>query len=173
MSGVVSERMAKKDNRYQEYKGKPAWKWDVFMKFLLKMFFQVLIFSAIYYFNIEYIRKEYDYNPIMIFIVIMEWMILTDIIVAITVWIFKTILLYKLKYIPNNKKNNNAGLWLWEYIIYVGIRSFCYVILLTTLLTTIYSRAMPEPIAFFLAWASISLGSHLISKVGAIAITMR
>jgi len=173
MSGVVSERMAKKDNRYQEYKGKPAWKWDVFMKWLLKMLFQVLIFSAIYYFNIEYIRKEYDYNPIMIFIVIMEWMILTDVIVSITVWIIKTFVLYKTKYIPNNKKNNNAGLWLWEYIIYVGLRSFCYVILLTSLLTALYSRVMPEPIAFFIAWTSVSIGAYLISKIGAIAITMR
>jgi len=173
VTGVVSERMAKKDNRYQMYKGKPAWKWDLFLKWFLKMLFQVLIFSAIYYFNIEYIRKEHDYNPIMIFIVIMGWMILTDIIVAITVWIIKTLVLYKTKYIPNKKRNNNAGLWLWEYIIYVGIRSLCYVILLTTLLTAVFSRVMPEPIAFFMAWASISLGSHLISKIGAIAITMR
>lgn len=165
--------MAKKEPKYRLYKGKPAFKWDLFLKWFLKMLCQVLIFSFIYYLNIEHVRMEYDNNPLMIFLVIIGWMILTDFIVKMIVWAIMTIILYKTKYLPNNKKNNNAGLWLWEYIIYVGVRSFCYIILLTSLLATLYSRIMPEFFAFFLAWVTISLGAHLIAKASAIGITMR
>ena len=170
---VVSKRMAKKEAKYRVYKGKPAFKWDLFLRWFIKMLFQVLVFTVIYSFNIEYIRIEYDNNPLMIFLTIIGWMVITDIIVWVIVWAIMTFILYKTKFIPNSKRNNNAGLWLWEYLIYVSIRSICYLILLTSLLTMMYARVMPEFLAFFLAWVTVSLGAHLIAKASAIAITVR
>ena len=169
----MSKRMAKKEGRYKTYKGKPPFAWDRFFKWILKMILQVMIFSAIYFLNIAAIRREYNYNPVMEFLVIMSWLFITDFIVAISVWIIKTIVLYKLDYISSAKSNNNAGLWLWEYLIYSVIRAFCYLILLTMLLTSIFATVMPEVLAFILAWITISLSSRLIARFGSIAITMR
>lgn len=170
---VVSKRMAKKEAKYQMYKGKPPFGWDRYFKWFLKMIFQVLIFSWIYYTNIESIRKEYNNNPVMELIAIISWIILTDIIVSITVYVIKMIVLHYLKYLPSAKKNNNAGLWLWEYIIYTGLRGVCYVILLISLITIIYSNFMPEWLAFIVAWVSVSIASRLIAQGGSIAINAR
>lgn len=170
---VVSKRMAKKEGKYQMYKGKPPFGWDRFFKWFLKMIFQVLIFSWIYYTNIESIRNEYNHNPVMELLAIISWIVLTDIIVSILVWVIKTIVLHYLKYLPSNKKKNNASLWLWEYIIYTVLRALCYVILLISLLVILYSSFMPEWLAFVLAWVTVSVGSRLIARGGSIAITTR
>lgn len=170
---VVSKRMAKKKGKYKTYKGKAPFSLDQFLKWILKMILQVIIFSAIYYFNIESVREEYNYNPVMEFFVIISWLFFTDFIVAISVWIIKMIVLYKLDYLASNKKNNNAGLWLWEYIIYSSIRAFCYLVLLTVFLTSLFATVMPEIFAFVLAWITVSLSSRLIARAGSIAITMR
>ncbi len=170
---VVSKRMAKKEGKYQLYKGKPPFGWDRFFKWFLKMIFQVLIFSWIYYTNVESIRNEYNHNPVMELLAIISWIILTDIIVSILVWVIKTIVLHYLKYLPSNKKDNNASLWLWEYLIYTGLRGFCYIILLISLITIFYSNFMPEWLAFISAWVSVSVGSRLIARGSSIAITMR
>ena len=169
----MSNRMAKKEGKIKEYKGKPPFAVDLFLKWILKMILQVIIFSAIYFFNIDAIRLKYDYNPVMEFLVIISWLFFTDFTVAILVWIIKTIVLYYSDYIPSNKKNNNAGLWLWEYLIYSAIRAFCYLIFLIALLTALFATAMPEFLAFILAWITISIVSRFIARVGAIAITMR
>lgn len=163
--------MAKKEGKFKTYKGKAPFNLDQFLKWILKMILQVIIFSAIYFFNIEAIREEYNYNPIMEFLVIISWLFFTDFIVAITVWIIKKIVLYKLDYLSSDKKNNNAGLWLWEYIIYSSIRAFCYIILLTVLLTSLFATVMPEFFAFILAWITVSLSSRLIARAGSILIT--
>lgn len=168
---VVSKRMAKKEGKYKKYKGKAPFSLDQFLKWILKMILQVIIFSAIYYFNIESVREEYNYNPVMEFFVIISWLFFTDFIVAISVWIIKMIVLYKLDYLASNKKNNNAGLWLWEYIIYSLIRAFCYLVLLTLFLTSLFATVMPEIFAFVLAWITVSLSSRLLAKVGSILIT--
>jgi hypothetical protein len=165
--------MAKKEDKYQMYKGKPPFGWDRFFKWFLKMIFQVLIFSWIYYANIESIRKEYNYNPVMELLAIISWIVLTDIIVSMLVYIIKTIVLYYSKYLPSNKKSNNAGLWLWEYVIYTGLRGLCYMILLINLITIFYSNFMPEWLAFISAWVSVSIGSRLIARGGSIAINAR
>lgn len=169
----MSKRMAKKEDKYKTYKGKPPFAADRFLKWILKMILQVIIFSAIYFFNIDAIRREYDYNPVMEFLLIISWLFFTDFVVSVLIWIIKTVVLYKLDYIPSNKKNNNAGLWLWEYLIYSGIRAFCYLMFLISLLTALFAAAMPEVLAFILAWIAISICSRLIAKISSIAITMR
>lgn len=165
--------MAKKEDKYRTYKGKPPFAADRFLKWVLKMILQVIIFSAIYFFNIDAIRIQYDYNPVMEFLVIISWLFFTDFVVAILVWVIKTVVLYYSNYIPSNKKNNNAGLWLWEYLIYSAIRAICYVIFLIALLTALFATAMPEVLAFVLAWITISICSRLIARISSIAITMR
>ncbi len=168
---VVSKRMAKKEGKFKTYKGKAPFSLDQFLKWILKMILQVIIFSVIYYFNIESIREEYNYNPVMEFFVIISWLFFTDFIVAITVWIIKMIVLYKLDYLASNKKNNNVGLWLWQYIIYSSLRAFCYLILLTTLLTSLFAAVMWEMFAFVLAWITVSLSSRFLAILGSIIIT--
>lgn len=169
----MSSRMAKKEGKIKEYKGKPPFAVDIFLKWMLKMILQVIIFSAIYFFNIDAIRLKYDYNPVMELLVIISWVFITDFTVAILVWITKTIYFYYSDYIPSNKKNNNANLWLWEYLIYSAIRAFCYLTFLIYLLTTLFATAMPWILAFILAWITISIVSRFIAKISAIAITMR
>lgn len=169
----MSSRMAKKEGKIKEYKGKPPFAADIFLKWMLKMILQVIIFSAIYFFNIDAIRLKYDYNPVMEFLVIISWVFITDFTVAILVWITKTIYFYYSDYIPSNKKNNNANLWLWEYLIYSAIRAFCYLTFLIYLLTTLFATAMPWILAFILAWITISIVSRVIARISAIAITMR
>jgi hypothetical protein len=165
--------MAKKKGKYKTYKGKPPFSVDLILKWFLKMILQVIIFSAIYFFNIEAIRLKYDYNPIMEFLVIITWIFITDFIVAILVLIIKTVVLYYLEYIPNDKKNNNAELWLWEYLIYSVIRAICYLICLISLLTSLFATKMPELLAFILAWITISIVSRAIARFGSIWIKTR
>lgn len=87
-------------------------------------------------------------------------------------YLIKPLYLNRKRYISNNKRNNNMGRWLWEYMIYTLLRSFFYVIQLTNLIS---SLLVPYLLVFSVvfAWIIVSIMSILISRLTAIMITQR
>ncbi|MHA1327373.1 MAG: hypothetical protein ACTSRH_08630 [Promethearchaeota archaeon] len=166
---VISKRKARK---CREYKGKAPFHFDQFIFWLARMIFQVIIFSSIYFYNIDGVREQYQNNIIVELIYMLSWLIFTDILATLIAFIIKAFILYKLRYVSNPKKRN-YGQWLWEYVIYTLLRGLIYLFGWTNLFAQELSRHVPSLLALILAWITISICTKLISKSLSIYINMK
>lgn len=163
---VVSKRQLKR-----EYKGEAPHKTVSFISWVSKLLLQLLIFTLIYACFIEMIRVNYN-NFFMEFLYVCLWLIIADLSAYFLVFIFKILIIGGRGYIlsiKRDKKNYNRKMI--EYIFYIGIRSFCYVIGLVLFLILLCSTIMPLFWAYLFIWFGIFITAKLLAKLISVWIT--
>ena len=163
---AVSKRQLKR-----EYKGEAPHKTVSVISLIIKLSLQLLIFTLIYTFFIELVREEY-HNIFIEFLYVTLWLIITDFSAFCLVLLFKIWIIGMTDYILNIKKEKkNYNRKAIEYVFYMGLRSFSYVIGLTLLLVLLCSEVMPLFWAYLFVWFGIFITAKLLSKLIAVLIT--
>ncbi|KKK44094.1 hypothetical protein LCGC14_0931870 [marine sediment metagenome] len=157
---VVSKRQLKRD-----YKGEAPHRTVSVISWISKLLLQFLIFTLIYALSIEMIKDKY-HNLFIEFLFVSFWLIIADLSAYLTVLIVKILIIGKTRYILSVKREKrNYSRKIIEYVCYIGIRSFFYVIGLVLLLTILLSERMPLFWAYLFIWLGIFIISKLLAKL--------
>lgn len=163
---VISKRQLKR-----EYKGEAPHKTVSFISWVLKLLLNLLIFTIIYAVFIETIRDEYQ-NFFIEFLFVSFWLIIADLSAYLIVLILKIWIIGRMSYILSIKKEKkNYSRIAIEYVCYIGIRSFLYVIGLALLLILLCSEIMPLFWAYLFVWFGIFITAKLLAKLISVWIT--
>lgn len=157
---VISKRQLKR-----EYKGEAPRRTVSFISWVSKLLLQLLIFTIIYAVFIETIRDKY-HNFFIEFLFVCFWLIIADLSAYLMVLLLKIWILGRMDYILSIKKEKkNYSRIAIEYVCYIGIRSFLYVIGLALLLILLCSEVMPLFWAYLFVWFGIFITAKLLAKL--------
>lgn len=165
----MSRRQARRTRktRYREFKGKAPFLSDQIFEWIIKMIIQLIIFTAFYYSEIDAIKTVYQGDKIGGFLaelfMVVKYLIISDAIAHLFGWIAKRIFLHMRKYISSSGKNNNYGRWLWEYLLYLGLRTLFFMIQFISLLN-VFLNPYLSVLSFFVAWLTVSLLSIILAN---------
>jgi len=163
---VLSKRQLKR-----EYKGVAPRRTVSLISWISKLLLQLLIFTIIYAIFIETIRDEY-HNFFIEFLFVCFWLIISDLSAFFVVLIFKIWIIGRMSFILNIKREKkNYSRKAIEYVSYIGIRSFCYVIGLALFLILLCSEIMPLFWAYLFIWFGIFITAKILAKSISIWIT--
>lgn len=167
---AMSKRQARKQRRYKDYKGRSPFLSDRFIEWIVKMIFQAIIFVAFYTYEIGSIRRSFRGDPIggtiAELLMILKYLLLSDIIAHFGGWLAKWLYLKATRHTGSKKKNNNWGRWIWEYLIYIGLRGLFYLIQAVAILNTLLNPFF-SVLSYLLAWILVSILSILLAKIAA------
>ena len=157
---VVSKRQLKR-----EYKGEAPRRTVSILSWIGKMLLDLLIFTIIYAISIGMIREKY-HNFFIEFLFVSLWLIIADFSAWSLVLIVKILIIRKMDLLLRiEKKKKNYSRKLIEYVCYIGIRSFCYVIGLAILLIFWCSKIMPLFWAYVFIWFGIFITAKILAKI--------
>lgn len=163
---VLSKRQLKRD-----YKGEAPHRTVSIISLISKLLLQLLIFTIIYALFIGMIRDEY-HNFFIEFLFVSFWLIIADLSAYFMVFILKIWIIGKTSYILSVKREKrNYNRKIIEYVCYIGIRSFCYVIGLVLLLILLCSEIMPLFWAYLFIWFGIFITAKLLAKIISVLFT--
>jgi len=153
------------------YNGQAPYRIDKFLYWILKMIFQVIVFSLIYNNFINMIQEQYGNNIILEIVFVIFWIIISDIFAHIIALMIEILFDKYKSYFRPKKSKKNVSRKAWEYLIYTVIRALSYSIGFIQILTTILSPFVFQ-FSIVLAWIIVSLFSKITAKTLSIFISI-